>query len=277
MFIVHDHGLLDWDNLINDADPLNTGLISEWVVGDDNPYWGGPKLWDVCGQNHGTLANGPTWQGPLGRPNGFGSLFFDGTNDLLTTGYTPPGLPLTIACWANSGSADNYSMIFGSGRDGAAINVGFTILFSTDSVGAHAYADAQGVTGRIFAGYAVAGGATGGWNRLLATCDGSTVNIYVNGLLKSTASGTTGTITFGEALKVGPRGAAGAGSDWSGYWDGGCAWNRILSASEAWRDFQESSAGNPSRWNWNRRPQYVEVAGAATAFPWHYYQQMMAG
>lgn len=101
--------------------PLNRGLVSWWLPlpGLD----GGRFLYDVAGQNHGTLTNGPTW---TAGPNGFGAVQFDGADDYVersafawdpSGGYTyslavRPGFASTsktrqgVVCWRASGAGD---------------------------------------------------------------------------------------------------------------------------------------------------------------------------
>jgi len=62
-------------NLVNRAAPLNRGMVIWWLHLPNRLTGGGNTLRDIWGLNHGTLTNGPTWSGPIGRP-AYGSLGF---------------------------------------------------------------------------------------------------------------------------------------------------------------------------------------------------------
>src|SRR4051812_47331231 len=99
--------LVDWDDPLA-GHPLNVGRVAWWLAGDTSPYWGAPLYRDIVpksssgGGNHGTLTGGPAWQGPAGRPGGWGSVSFDGSDDYVDCG-TGASLgitgDLTIAGW----------------------------------------------------------------------------------------------------------------------------------------------------------------------------------
>jgi hypothetical protein len=59
---------------------------------------------DLCGRNHGTLTNMTPASSWLGfRPGGSGCLAFDGSNDYVAVGSTPPSLQMsggiTLSAW----------------------------------------------------------------------------------------------------------------------------------------------------------------------------------
>lgn len=67
---------------VNWSHPLNRGLVSWWLALPGG--WGrGMQFRDLCGKNHGTLTNGPAWSSAMGRPGGWGSLKFDGSDDYV--------------------------------------------------------------------------------------------------------------------------------------------------------------------------------------------------
>jgi hypothetical protein len=73
---------IDWSQPVNWDSPLNRGLVSWWLAGE-NPYWGGARFLDLCQRNPGTLTGGPTWQGGKGRPGSCGAIDLDGANDYV--------------------------------------------------------------------------------------------------------------------------------------------------------------------------------------------------
>jgi hypothetical protein len=95
--------VLNYGNPVNPLAPLNRGLVGWWL---NLPSRGkGNTVFDLCGKYHGTLTNGPTWSGALGRPGGFGAVTFDGSNDYITLGVAPAALkftaisPFSISAW----------------------------------------------------------------------------------------------------------------------------------------------------------------------------------
>src|SRR3990167_9254519 len=93
-------GPLYYGDLVNRSCQLNSGLVS-WLMAVPW-YMSGPRFIDIFGKNHGTLTNGPTWQGAMGRPGGNGSLNFDGTDDYVDCGAmlgSQPVNDLTVSMW----------------------------------------------------------------------------------------------------------------------------------------------------------------------------------
>jgi hypothetical protein len=92
---------INYGQLVNRACPLNRDLIGWWLT---LPQQGkGNTLFDIAGTSHGTLTNGPTWGGALGRPGGFGSIRCASTNDGVNLGTVEPLVslvaPLTLCGW----------------------------------------------------------------------------------------------------------------------------------------------------------------------------------
>lgn len=88
---------LNLTHTVNKKHPLNRGLISWWLALPQGPRGG--IFRDLMRRNHGTLTNGPTWGGALGRPGGWGSLDFDGTDDYVQITQVQFTGAFTVACW----------------------------------------------------------------------------------------------------------------------------------------------------------------------------------
>ncbi|MCC6574960.1 MAG: carboxypeptidase regulatory-like domain-containing protein [Planctomycetes bacterium] len=83
------------------------GLLAEWKFDEGS----GTIATDSSGNGHnGTLTNG------VARIPGEKSLYFDGVNDYIDTGYSPifgPGDSFTISCWAKTTTNTGSRVLFG--------------------------------------------------------------------------------------------------------------------------------------------------------------------
>lgn len=113
---------------MNRMNPFMKGLVSWWVV---VPQLAGSGKWyDIIGGQHGTLTNmaGGTASGfgPTSRPDWWGEMRFDGTNDYVVAGpndyYTFANQTFTVSFWyrltavgSNSGYLVNTRNFAGGG------------------------------------------------------------------------------------------------------------------------------------------------------------------
>src|SRR5438045_3728680 len=86
-------GLIRLSDPVNRSHPNNRGKVAWWKVlpGLD----GGRQFFDLIGQAHGALTNGPTWK-PTARAGGLGAIAFDGTDDYVAVANSP-AIDLTTA------------------------------------------------------------------------------------------------------------------------------------------------------------------------------------
>jgi hypothetical protein len=73
---------------------VTNGLVLNLDAAQTASYPGTGTTWtDLSGNgNNGTLVNGPTYNSANG-----GSIVFDGTNDFISTNYTPPNVNYTVS------------------------------------------------------------------------------------------------------------------------------------------------------------------------------------
>jgi len=160
--------------------------------------------------NNGTLVNGPTFD----LSNG-GSIVFDGVDDYVSTTYNSNVAflnrsPYTLEVFVNPLSVSQYpgwidrEANLGSGRDGynliysqVAMPAGSVYVFTERfATGSAAQAATTLTTSSFF----------GNWSHLVSTYNGSTLSLYVNGILMGSST-STGNITNGStALQIGRRG-----------------------------------------------------------------------
>jgi hypothetical protein len=92
---------------------VTDGLVLHLDAADKNSYPGSGSTWyDLSGNNHGALTNGPVFDN-----SNAGSLIFDNVNDYVSLG-TPSSLnavqvPLTICVWAKSNGFGSYDVLWG--------------------------------------------------------------------------------------------------------------------------------------------------------------------
>lgn len=238
---------------INWQSPLNRGLVSRWDVLPFGPHYGGPRFLDLTGANHGTLTNGPTWQGALGRSGGYGSLNFV--------------------------AASSQYVELGSFGIGAA-DFGFGLWFKTTTAALQVWigqntgpdwwlgiglAAAGKITASI-SGTTIDSSATwndGNWHHAFTTRLGTTQYLYVDGL--SAAGPITNTNT-GIAATV----SLGRFDDGGFYSDadfGGLTFSNLrgYSASEVYALYEDSLRGSPETLNWISTRTYFGVSAAPPA------------
>lgn len=251
---------IDLLNPVERAHPLNRGLVGWWLTLPN--LYGGGRLWDLLGRNHGTLGSGPTWV--PGR-SGFGAINFPtgGANDKVSadgsaafeSGYVTVAVlfrptsisgTLSVVTYASSGN-------FGWGvevKGGQGNFYGFG--------GGGAYKD------RI-------GNATltaGNWYHVVGTWDGTTAHLYLNGLPDEGASGgsLSGPFTYSGTryltLGYAPFGGSGQPMDVTSL----RVWDHAKSAGEVWADYDQSRRGNPDTLRRVRPWSFgIEDAGGAPA------------
>jgi hypothetical protein len=234
--------------------PLNQGLVSWWMPLKHNG--GGTTLFDLCGRNHGTLTNGPTW---TAGPNGFGALSFDGSNDYVDTSFNVAGMSaLTISAHVMS-TASASMMIMGTKDIG-----GNPTIFNPAPGGdtGMGYWDGGqwrlvGVNRDIRNDYT--------WHHVVGQfLGGQYLRIYIDGVLDSsgniadTVLPTNGAMTLG-AWHYRPRYLTGRLQSVAVY-------NRALSASEVALLYEQILRGHPDTLRRSSRKAFF-VTGSSDAPP----------
>lgn len=267
---------IDWDNPINIASPLAKGLASAWIVGDINPLWGGPKLFDLCpwSNYHGALTNGPSWSG---GPDGRGALSFDGTNDyvsmgdVLLDGLTACTIITTIRKpsylsgfpgFIGKYSADNSYVYFGM-RDVGATGNNYWLLGVANGVNfPQANTSGSGVIvpdNTWITGAMVFDGA--------GAANADRLKLYVNGLEKTlTFSGTIPSSCPTNSASLAIAALSPPSNVFTGQIADLCIFDRALSALEVYHFYLESLANFPTLLNRIPRRTY-SVPVAASTFP----------
>jgi hypothetical protein len=260
--------------------PLNQqgGLASEWSVLPAGQWSGGKRFCDLDRRrrNDGTLTNFASpntaasgWNAARGRPGGFGSLTFDGTDDFVLLGALPPLLltspyPFTVAAWLCNNTASTAAANQTVFKLGASGGDSPRLFLRYESSAAGWLFD----TGTTTLGTATPSAfpfAAGEWFHLAFTDTGSSPQYYKNGVPATT--GGTGAVQALGASNESSWGRYRAGSTryWGGGMDGLMIYDRALTASQVLALYQESRRGNPERWRWLGRRSYFLPVQTAVA------------
>jgi hypothetical protein len=188
---------------------ITNGLVLALDAGNTLSYPKTGTTWkDLSGfNNNGTLINGPTFD----TGNG-GNIVFDGTNDYIDCGNNSSLLflgnsPYTLATYTKiinfvgnyPSWFDRESSAVGGRRDGYLLL--YTVLDQTPGnvfVFTERFSSTVDGTGVVVPRSSI----QNNWVYLSATYDGSTLRLYINGILQSQTSATGTIINNLETLKL---------------------------------------------------------------------------
>lgn len=202
------------------------GLVAHWKLDETS----GTTTADATGNGHdGTLVNSPTWSTSAMRG---GSLRFNnsGSTDRVDAGTIAITREITMAAWVypESFSYDSRIIVKSSNNGGS----GQEWRISINSSGAGQ------ILIRTTGGYSVLDApsgsfVTGKWQHLAGTYDGTTMRVYVNGVLAASSNHSSGgdldvqssrTVTLGDSV-IGDR-------EFYGYIDDARVYDRALNDAQ---------------------------------------------
>lgn len=251
------HGLILPGNAVNRRAPLNRGLVSWWMVLPNRVGGGGNTFRDLCGRNHGTLTNGPTWSGSR-QTGGYGSLNFASTARVAAS---VPGAftSFTVSAWFRWQAWQTSSVV---------IEVGTRPNLRIERTGSnlHALVLDNGTYQFPHTGTAVDDGR---WHHIAAVwIDSTSLTVYLDGVQKSQDT-SVGTQVVSSPLSVtlGNSSGGGSTSNWNGDIDDVRIYpSRALSAAEIAALYQASRLGYPNELNWIQRPAFATEQGGGGGF-----------
>ena len=185
---------------------ITDGLVLCLDAGNPKSYPGSGTTWtDLSGRrNNGTLTNGPTYSSANG-----GSIVFDGTNDYVS---------LASSSDFNLGTGNFTVECFVYLQD-ITSNAGYVGIVNrhnyANSTGWGIWKEGGGKFGFWYNAVSQINGtsnvATNQWYHIAAVRNGSTISLYVNGVLENSASNSS----FNDASGPFGIGAADVGSTWN--------------------------------------------------------------
>jgi len=227
--------------MINPTDPPSgmpeDGLVAHWKFDEGS----GTTATDSAGSNNGTIRGGAAWTtGRIG-----GALRFDGSNDDVA--FAPvsalAGNSVTVSCWVRlSGLTGVWNPILTQSNAGGD---GYYLYIYEDKptfslIGGGGAVQAAGPENILW----------NEWYQLAGTNDGSSIRIYVDGVLKGSGSSVGRTGVSSNAYV-----ASASGAYYSGLLDDVRIYNRALS------EYEFGESGDPlDRWgqkDWWRASAYV--------------------
>ncbi len=205
--------------------------MAAWYPGDGNGR-------DIAGGNNGALQNGTTFAtGKVGQ-----AFSFDGVDDIVQIHGRPsldfaPTSPMTVDFWVYRTSTATIQHFIGKRVNCDPLNFNYQFALNTTN--------GQGL---VFGGKSSTGGteANSGqdlplntWTHLAGTFDGTTVRLYINGILAANATGTIGMPNTAPLI----IGGSGSCQNFGGLIDEVEIYNRALSQPELAAIFNAGSAG----------------------------------
>lgn len=219
----------------NSHNPNNSG-----VVADFPNYEGfGTTVNDVSGNgNNGTLTSSGQWAsgGPYGE-----YLTFDGVTQYMQATAVASGFTsVTLCCSAKmTGTSSSYPVVFGIDFD---TGQGFRINQTPISDNSKVYSEIHGSGGTVqcYSTVPANNGTDGTWHRFASVFDGvaGQIRLYVDGVLVASQSGSWGTATPLDLLKIGARGT----NYWAGSFDGGVQYSVALTLAQIQQDAADAFA-----------------------------------
>lgn len=267
---------VNWKHSLNRGRVLWLKALPQWPRGQ--------TFHDLTRRLNGTITSTASWVGAKGLPGGFGAITFAG-------GYVdvPAGLMTvlmaasasmrmgSVATWFRPTNAlSSYETLFDCGTGSTTRQMSAFLGGSADHLFV-AWA-APGSTGTEFVNLTYPW-TLHEWQRLMLTCDGTTLFLYRNGLLSGTTTSGIGS-AFSDLQGVWRIGGnpSGGGQPYTGQQDDITVWARCLSAADARADYLLSRKAYRRQLNWiepwrsayspvavtgNRRRRLLLAAGGA--------------
>jgi hypothetical protein len=214
--------------------PINAGLVAFWPFDER----GGQAVRDIRGVNRGACVNAPAWSGIGGELK-----FVRASSQYVNCGNNASvqlSGKFTISCWFwmatnPTTTPGNYAGIVVKGYDGT--NTGFQLNLQNDATtgsnSAIIVASYDGASSTAHGtSFVVSGNVSlSRWYHLVATQDGVTWRLYLNGVQMSSSTDSTGALSTSKSLLIGAA-DFGAIYPFDGYVENVRVYNRGLSRNE---------------------------------------------
>lgn len=202
---------------------LSNGLVGYWPLDANTTNWSTGITKDTSGQgNNGQIGGMSTSTSPVAGKVGQ-ALYFNGSSSYLTMGNVDNiNGPITISAWVYCQNATSPAFPQIIQKDA---NEGYTLFLfgSTNQVGFRT--DSVSITAETSAGL-----SAGQWYLVTGEYDGTSLKLFVNGVLQSSVSGPA-PAPASSPLTIGDYGA-GSADYFNGVIDDVRLYSRALSAQE---------------------------------------------
>ncbi|SLM27878.1 exported hypothetical protein [Desulfamplus magnetovallimortis] len=222
------------DNMYSELTGSESGLVAYYKINEGSATSLGDSTTNSYTGTLATSPNNPTWI----EGSSYG-LSFDGTGDYVDCG-NDSSLQLsgniTVEAWIKLSVLGQYQYLVSKYYHGAA-NGGYELLITNTNVPWFIIGNNDSSWNAAASTEALEANR---WYHLAATYDGSTIKIYVDGVLKASQS-QTGIVDSGTSLTIGSR--AGSGF-FSGAMDEVRVWSVVRSQNEIQDYMERTLAGN---------------------------------
>ena len=216
---------------------VTDGLLLNLDAGDAASYPGTGTTWtDLSGNGYnGTLTNGPTYDSANG-----GSIVFDASNDYVVisnnSSFNTSNVTIEVVFKATQLGQDG--VLFGRWASGANANNSYLIYIGEDgTTSKYSFAVTQSnVTNKFVT--STNNLVVNNWYHLVATADGSNLNIYLNNVKDNNITSYNGTISTNTTpISLGYLGSSAPVYYYQGHISIARLYNRALSGSEIQQNF----------------------------------------
>ena len=165
---------------------VTDGLVLALDAGNSKSYPGSGTTWtDLIGSNNGTLTNGPTYSSDNG-----GSIVFDGTDDIVQIANYNQSL-YHLNCWLYLDSTITASSSNGFFNYGSPSQPGVNFGSVTGLVSGETLTILYENPTNTYKRTSITENISSGWNSITFNWNGSSYDIYINSVSKTTTFGTS--------------------------------------------------------------------------------------
>jgi hypothetical protein len=220
---------------------ITTGIITDGLVFNMDPAnracypKTGTTATDTVNSLSGSLVNQTSFS-----DSNFGVWELDGTDDVISCEGFNLNTTFSMNIWANNNLSSPISKALIASPHYHENGFNGNWVFRVTNNGSVAFASYDGSSSEEAGEVSVLSMAAGTWYNLCCTCNGSTLNIYQNGVSKGSFSHTKDLSDTTNGLFIGGE-QPGHGDDHNSEWDGkiSCTqiYNRALSANEVLHNY----------------------------------------
>ena len=183
----------------------------------------------------------PTASGDLADINNVYSMAFDGVSDYVLTGLAPASYTgFSISAWVYADSLGAFNVVASQYRNGDPANSAWFL----ETIGSNM---AFGVANGSSLAYATKAFSTGGWYHIVGVWNGSTAEVYIDGVASgspvSISGMNTGTVDMAIGALWDTGGTSPGGGPWNGKIDEVAIFNYAVGSDDISKIYNATSSG----------------------------------